>query len=1142
MADPLYQAITGKFRQQLDGDAFERCALDLLRDSHYRGLRPIPRKRDAGMDGVAGPDAAPDFVLVATTAKDYRRNLRESVQRYLGAGGAARAFVLATTQEVTGERRLRLIRDAGEKWDVELHAIHDRGEFERLLYQSPEWRKKLLGVNRSALALSRFPVGKRAPVPLPLIGRDAEIARLRRADGDIVLTGKPGVGKTFLLERLASDDQCVFDLGWSIRGLKDAVIKTDPLRVVIDDVHLSPDRLDHVLQLRRDMDASFRIVAVSWPGRAGEVAARLPDAERMDIEELERDRIVEIIEAAGVAEPANLQRLIADQARGRAGLAVALAQTCKRGRVREVATGEALLGDLAAWYRRTLGEESHQALGAFALAGDAGATPKQISEITGLSPVKTSNLVRGLAEGGLLDEAERPLSLDEIFRKPQTTPPPRPNWFCVQPEALRYALVADVFCGGYEWMTAVDAAERLDPPSIAAIPLIGAAHRGANVDRRSLRSLVDWTDERAAVGYAKLGAVETRTALDAAPAHRTRIAEAAYVYGTEPTLALQVLMQQAAADERTERGDPLRVVGDYLASRGMAERRLAVETAGAWIAGGGDARAGYRVLMHAVQLKWRNASLDPGLGTTVEISEGVAPLTLIGDLGDLWDSILDITERQIKLPRDVLDALHHWVLPQSLNSLALTLDKETIDAIRGVGARVTERLAGIFRESPAVLYRLRELSERSGIGILIDVPDWFASLFPDWRNYAEHFASEDYKRSVEQIRGRPVSDIADKLMLIDREAIEAGIERPDESMPRGARRLVRELAVRDERPEEMLAALERREADSGLLGPFLDRCAELRRPGWEEAIGRLLGGDATSGAAVRVALTRPADEALKRLAIRQAAPRPAPIRELVARDEIDDATLRLLFDAPDPAIARTVALELGVSDNERLASLPPEMRARWREIVVGCPVPGYGGFVEWALGEIMGQDDAICADWVRSWFGRRRNDGGRYEDTTGVRAAIGNLPAEVRTALIADVPCGVPEFSLQPIVQCLVEGNIAAAAALFGRPECGKLRRLALKGDIGEEWMERALLALKHGWTPESVVAERHLGSIEGPYSSESRYWQQQIEAFERLRPSPEQPDAGSRERIVEAGIARYEAERADAAGRERRERVYGQR
>ena len=1155
LADPLHQAIARAIRQQLDPAAFERCALDLLRSEYYPGLRPIPPKRDAGMDGVAGPDAGPDFVLVATTAKDYRRNLRKSVRRHLDAGGPARAFVLATTQEVTGESYLRLKGDVSKRWGVELRAIHDLGNFEQLLYHSSRWRKELLGVTRSASALSRFPASARASVPLPLIGRDGEIAQMRAAGNDIVLVGKPGVGKTFLLERLAGEGWCLFDLGWNISDLKDAVLDMQPLRVVLDDVHRSPDRLTDVQQLRREMDAGFGIVAVSWPGRAGEVSARLPDADRVGVEELERDRIVEIVEAAGVARR-DLQRLIADQARGRAGLASVLARACRIGGIDAVASGRNLLEELAAWYRQTLGEESHQMLGALALAGDAGATLEQVSGITGLSPTATSNLLRGLAEGGIIDEAERPLSLEEMFGKgPQT---PRPDWLCVQPETLRYALVADVFYGVGS-LPVVSAVERLGPPSIAALPLIGAAHRGANVDREMLLGLVDWHDEQAAVEYALLGPDEMRAALERAAVHRTRIAEACYAASVAPEHALRVLMEQAAGDDRDEPGapdHPLRIVGDYLASpgAGMEARRLAARVADAWLREGRNTYAGIRVLTHAVNPAWREHSLDPGLGTTLTIRKGVASPAAAAELGRIWDSILEIAARgQDGLPVAViLDALHPWVHPGSL-SWPREPGEESAAALRNVAERIVRRLAAIFPERPGVLYRLHKLAESGDLPVRVEVPDSFATLFPAWKDAGEYARGEVFVRRAEELADRPAAGVADELVLIDREAIEFGVESPNEMMPRGARRLARELARRDGRPEEMLAALEQRGADIGLFGWFLDRSAELRRPGWEEAIERLLGSSATAGAAIRAALVRPAREELKLLAIGQSAPWLGLIESLVIRDEIDDATLALLFEAPDLLVAQEAAMALAAANEVRagrLDRLRPPMLERWQEIVVSVPPDGGSSASgSWRLGVALKQDHALCARWIRARFAVLNKQKQPEHRSLGreVREAIADIPPEIRSDLIRDLPVGVNEFLLRDYVPVLLSENIGAAAALFKRSELGGLHHLALcraRGEdwpVDEAWMERALLAMDHGLEPERIVDALLSGPIVSWSGEASEHWQRQVEAFKRLR-SPEQPDGERRTRIAEAGIARFGQRRDYARRVERNERVFGPR
>ena len=1168
MPDPLYAAIASAIRQPLDGATFERCAVDLLRDAHYPGLRGTPHNNDTGIDGLSGPDDAPEFGLVATAAKDYRRNLRENVRSHLDAGGAARAFVLATTQEVTVKSRQSLMQEA-EKQRVRLLAIHDRGDFEQLLYRSPEWRKELLGVTGSAQALSRFPASPRPSVPIPLIGRAADLARLRAEDGDIVLAGKPGVGKTFLLEHLADEDWGLFDLGWSVSELKDAVLGMRPRRVVLDDAHLSPDRIPAVRQMRRETEADFSVVAVSWPGRADEVAALLPDAERIDVEELERDRTVEVIEAAGVAGLEKLQSLIADQTRGRAGLAVTLARACLSGGGEEVVRGERLLSDLAAWYRRTLGYESHQVLGVLALAGDAGATLDQISTILGLGLPQTSNFVRGLAAGGIIDDAKRPLPL-------------RLRWLCVQPEVLRYALVADVFYGDHGSLNPVGAVKHLDPPSITAIPLIGAAHRGANVDRGWLSGLVDWTDERVVAAYARLGPDELRTALYRAPIHRRHIAETAYAAGVDQELALRVLLELA-----TDAGSaaPLRIVADYLASprERMEARRLAVRAADAWLRDGGDAHAGYRVLAHAVNPEWSERSIDPKFGKDMTTIQAVPSPDTVDEMKDLWDSILVIAERDQDIPVTVvLDALRPWVHPGSIGRRSGP-DNETAAAMRRVAVRVIRRLADIFRERPGVLYRLQKDAERGDLLVDVRAPDWFASLFPEWENVEE---GEVFVQRAEEIAGRPAAEVAGMLMLIDREARLAGIEERGEMMPRGARRLARELAVRDDRPEEMLAELERRGADTGLLGQFLDRAAELQRPGWEEAVERLLGSDATAGAAIRTALVRPAGERLKRLAIGRAAPWLGLIEALVLRDEIDDATLALLFGAPDPRVAREAALTLGAANEVRagrIGRLASSLIEHWKEIVASVPPDGDGASGAWRLARVLEADHALCANWLRTQFASLRDQESREQHfiDSEVALVIEGLPSDVRTELIADVPSGVSPFLLERYVLSLLAGNIKATKALFGRADLSAVHRIALQRIPSENppqppvplqgapslrddpprpptsqvrdqdatatqgiarpanktWMERALLAMDHGWTPERIVSALQTDSWWG---DESEHWQGMIAMFESLRPAPGQPDASRRDRIVAAGIAYFGKPHDRAKRAERDARVFG--
>ena len=69
MPDRLYQAIEGAIGLELDGRVFERCAVDLLRKAYYADLRGTPHGRDAGMDGISGPDSS---TLITDEYRAYR--------------------------------------------------------------------------------------------------------------------------------------------------------------------------------------------------------------------------------------------------------------------------------------------------------------------------------------------------------------------------------------------------------------------------------------------------------------------------------------------------------------------------------------------------------------------------------------------------------------------------------------------------------------------------------------------------------------------------------------------------------------------------------------------------------------------------------------------------------------------------------------------------------------------------------------------------------------------------------------------------------------------------------------------------------------------------------------------------------------
>ena len=201
MRETLYRAIGGPIGQTLDGDTFERCAVDLLRE-YYPSLRSVDGGYDAGMDGIGELSDGTPLFLVATVQEDARGNLDRNVASYISAGGDRRVVVFATSRPISGRRWHELDHHLRDQFSVRLAAVHDRAGFIAQLYRNAAWRRELLGVAGEARALSRLPITHRPTPETSLVGRDLELQRLKTIKGDLVVVGKPGIGKTFLLQKL----------------------------------------------------------------------------------------------------------------------------------------------------------------------------------------------------------------------------------------------------------------------------------------------------------------------------------------------------------------------------------------------------------------------------------------------------------------------------------------------------------------------------------------------------------------------------------------------------------------------------------------------------------------------------------------------------------------------------------------------------------------------------------------------------------------------------------------------------------------------------------------------------------------------------------------------------------------------------
>lgn len=314
--DPFYKQIIEHLNNPLDPELFEQCAADILRQD-FPTLVPIRGGSDAGMDGAIADGAGVAFPLICTTSADVIGNLTKNINSYMENAGQRRKVVLVSSQRLTSRRRKNLEKRT-EELGFTLVQIYDQSAMADRLYYNQRWCHELLNMTGEPSPLSIIPRTARPLLNIPLVGRDKEIEWLKKTNGDRLLVGQPGSGKTFLLHLFAKEGKALFVISKDIAALASAIRTQKPKAIIVDDSHLNIDFLIGLRQLREDVGATFAIIATCWPGAHDSVSEVLnitsPAIHTLNL--LTRDEIVEVIKSAGLHGPIELVREIVNQAQG----------------------------------------------------------------------------------------------------------------------------------------------------------------------------------------------------------------------------------------------------------------------------------------------------------------------------------------------------------------------------------------------------------------------------------------------------------------------------------------------------------------------------------------------------------------------------------------------------------------------------------------------------------------------------------------------------------------------------------------------------------------------------------------------------------------------------------------------------------
>ncbi len=406
--DRIIEALAAK---DLDGREFERCAVSFL-STVYEGLTAVPGGSDWGRDAdiQLSDRTTPIRVIITSsrTPKGVRDNLVRSLTSMAQHGVPVERIVLVNRIALTQLQRVKLHTKASER-NIVVEAHYGQDFFANRLRTDGEWRERLLGLSSHPITLSRLPaeIAESQWVHLPLTGREQEAEQLEflLADGDVIVTGHPGVGKSRLVSAL--DEVMFVDHDADLAALAKDIRWLQPRRLAVDDAGQHLDLVRRLTTLRRaESDLlTYSVVAICWPDEVDAVRDRLRSAEQLDVEALERPAVDAIVQAMGVGNILARSQIL-DQAEGRPGWAVALADMLLKTRKWEsIFDGAVILGQ-AVRYLRRVGISSESIGMLTALAALRFVTDDQVARLAKSIDIPVSKLrlmLFSVARSGIVD-------------------------------------------------------------------------------------------------------------------------------------------------------------------------------------------------------------------------------------------------------------------------------------------------------------------------------------------------------------------------------------------------------------------------------------------------------------------------------------------------------------------------------------------------------------------------------------------------------------------------------------------------------------------------------------------------------------------------------------------------------------------
>lgn len=1144
--------------QRLNHAVFETVAMGLLRPI-YPTLAPITGGTDDGRDADAADEGGVLRVL-ATTADDVERNLRDGLSQLAKKRHDHARVVVVTSQPASATRRRKLKAIAQER-GADLVEVYDRSWLALALHDVPGFRRELLDITGDPPALVEGDVVVRrlGLIEAAYVGREEELQRASDASaGDVVVVGRAGLGKTRFAAEL--DGTLFVNPDAPMDRIADDIRALEPAIVVVDDGGRSPAVLRGLVALRED-DASFRIVTTVWPEELDAVTEHLTSAGRIDLPLLERVEGADLLRGLGIAND-DLIGLILDQAEGRAGWLALLGTLAIRGNVRDLVEGVELGKQLRRFAGRAAGHLAiHQdaaldVLGAASLMGhvpDAGA--RAIADLYGLAHSSVLTTLRSFTDHGLLD----------YVRNEYRAPAP----------AIRGAIVAGL----------LEDPPRLDPTQVldntaAAMPdvvevLTYAAHRGSDHAKRNLENLAP-TALRDGDVHIQAGVLAGIVALSPrlSAEFLDVIEEVAEDFVSDPASfrsmhdawagalasaakthhdprALDLLLELALAVDG-DHNEPLRRALTDFSSRATRHEGTSIQNRLELVAAVSrrdDLRASNSklpglALAGAVAPGGRFTKLDPVEGrsfTLVDYVEGHVHLARVTD--EVWPAVLSIFEDlSVASAIQLLDGLAEWQRAVAGDRFDLD-DLSTVELRRHVDQRIQD-LREVCAGTPALAVEWNQRMRWAAATMRpIELPLAYRAMLPVYKRLRPaRFAHDgvDYEaearrqtaelvQAATNLRSRGVENALTQIATWLADHPEA------HELRHGAARLLGLLPADVDVSATLSAAMDISELH-GALGELVRRCLDREPESWQEWWPKMVDTESSRWEAISVGLDdRHASDELRQSAVAAIGPDDVwRLDHLFTRDARSGGVLDLILSHEAAQVRAAAVVAFSFDPDGHGPAIPNEWLDRWDEAFVICrPPPAQMG--QWRWEQLVDQVGRRRPEVLEAHLRHHAADVGKFDvDQDLLMLPIRHLPLARRLAVLDEYRDIEARSAL--VKQALLHNAEAAVAALEAGVVTADEVVDEITGDQRGAWFEAVAPALiSAGVEPTRIASSLQVGTWWGDASTHNL----------ELAEYADELAARDDEALAAVGVAggTYFRELAESdARRERERRVRGRR